>query len=54
MPLINIIMPLFINKNNLYFLQIRLTKVSNAHVQTILYHLQNSTKQQILGLLGFL
>ena len=31
------------------FCKITLTKVSNPYVQTILYLLQNNTKQQILG-----
>ena len=31
------------------FYKLTLSKVSNPHVQTILYLLQNNTKQQILG-----
>ena len=43
-------MSIFINKNSILFFKVTLTKVSNANIygQTILYLIQNNTKQKII------
>ena len=46
MILTKIIVPIFINKNNIYLLQSNTNQ--SLYVQIILYLIQNNTKQKIL------